>query len=346
MDTARIKPSMPNSGNLCGDVLAGILTLFVYCLIATKMNSPWAHITKKADALNTTSVLWEIPVDRKLMYAEANPALPENAPDQTDLISTKDQQAAQPLDSVDLSQQPSPLPQLNGSTQNLKVVSASTPSHKEEPRSTSTVTQPAQLAPVRAAHMPQVLNDPILDQGKEGHSFQPKETSQPTEKKIINLTTRQSDGTEDLKTSISPSNVSYQRQRPALNPSVTNGPLLSNKKPAPRVGKVGIECKLNPFGVYVQKMLSAIEQQWYQLIIGSRSYIQYDQFPRKIIFKFSLLSSGKIDALTQIEENTSNLGVELCRQAIASRSPFGEWDEEMINSFGHSDEVTITFEYK
>ena len=343
MDPARNKLSTPNSGSLFVDVLAGILTLFLYCLIATNINSPWFHRKKVADVYNSIPILWEIPVEPKQMYAEANPELPENAPDQTELISSKDQQAAQPVHSTNLLKQPSLLPQLDGSTQNLKVVSAQTPSSiQKEPQPAPKVNRPPYLAPIDVTQVPQELKD----KGQEGHSFQGKEEIISTEKKVINLTPRQTDDGENLENSITSIKGSYKRARPALNPSITNGPLLSNTKSAPRVGKVGIECKLNPFGVYVQKMLSAIEQQWHQLIIGSRSYIQYDQFPRNIIFRFTLLSSGKIDALTQIDENPSNLGVELCRQAIGSRSPFGKWDEEMINSFGYADEVTITFEYK
>jgi len=343
MDPARNKLSTPNSGSLFVDVLAGILTLFVYCLIATNINPPWLDRKKVADAHNAIPILWEIPAEHKQMYAEANPELPENAPDQTELISSKDQQAAQPVHSKNLLKQPSLLPKLDGSTQNLKVVSAKTPTsiHKE-PQPATKVSRPPYLAPIDVSQVPQELTD----KGQEGHSFLEKEEISSTEKKVINLTPGQTDDGENLENSITSLKGSYKRARPALNPSITNGPLLSNTKSAPRIGKVGIECKLNPFGVYVQKMLSAIEQQWHQLIIGSRSYIQYDQFPRNIIFRFTLLSSGKIDALTQIDENPSNLGVELCRQAIGSRSPFGKWDEEMINSFGYADEVTITFEYK
>ncbi len=348
MNTTRLKSSMPNSGSLLADVLAGVITLFLCYLISTKMDTPWGHIKKKATSLNTSSVSWEIPVDRKLMYAEANPELPENPPDQTDLISSKDQQAAQPIDPVDLVQKPSPLPQLDGSTQNLKVVSSTTLAtpQKEEPQLAPMDIQPAHLAPITAGQLPQEIGDDVTDSGKDGHSFSAKEEIDSTLRKMINLTHRQSGDGENLENLNVALSGSLKRARPTLNPSITNGPLLSNSKPAPRVGKVAIECKLNPFGVYVQKMLSAIEQQWHQLIIGSRTYIQYDQFPRKIIFRFSLLSSGKINSLKQMEEGPSNLGVELCRQAIASRSPFGEWDEGMINSFGHKDEVTITFEYK
>jgi len=40
------------------------------------------------------------------------------------------------------------------------------------------------------------------------------------------------------------------------------------------------------------------------------------------------------------------LAAELCRQAIASRVPFGEWSEKMIQDFGQSDQITINFRYQ
>ena len=40
---------------------------------------------------------------------------------------------------------------------------------------------------------------------------------------------------------------------------------------APRVGTVAIECRLHPYGVYIQKMMQSIEEQWNQLARGSSS---------------------------------------------------------------------------
>jgi len=350
MADAKINPSMPNSGNRYIDVMVGILTLSLYWFITAKLHPSWVHNTKKEDSQGTVTILWKNAEESEPKYAEANPDLPSNTPDQTDYFSTKDQQAAQPIDSKDLTLQTSQLPQLDGTSQNLKVVSAPLPlptvPNNEQAQPASKIKQPAHTNQNNAGMAPQELNDQIEDKENEGLSYDAKERTYPNEKKIINLSQKQYDDSGNDENSISPTMDNYKRARPVLSPTITSGPILSNSQRAPRVGKVGIECKLNPFGVYVQKMLSAIEQQWYQLIIGSRSYIQYDQFPRKVIFRFSLQSSGKIEALEQIDKGPINLGVELCRQAIASRSPFGQWDEEMVNSFGHADEVIINFEYK
>ena len=347
MADTKLNPSIPNSGSRYIDVMVGILTLLLYCFITTKFHSSFVYNPKKEDSQSTATILWKNAEENKPKYAEVNPDIPNNTPDQTDYFSTKDQQAAQPLDAKDLHLETSQLPQLDGTSQNLKVLSGSLPTvpKNEQLMPTPKNKHSARTKQSMTALEPQEQSEQIEIKENEGLSYDTKVKTYTNEKKIINLTQKKYDYSGKEENSIPPTMDIYQRARPVLSPTIINGPLLSNKERAPRVGKVGIECKLNPFGVYVQKMLSAIEQQWYQLILGSRSYIQYDQFPRKVVFRFSLQSNGKIEALEQIDNGPINLGVELCRQAIASRSPFGQWDEDMVNTFGHADEVTINFEY-
>ena len=92
---------------------------------------------------------------------------------------------------------------------------------------------------------------------------------------------------------------------------------------------MAVECRLNPYGVYMQAMLKSIERQWGELILDSYRYLQREQFPEKAMFRFTLLSNGQIKNLNQIGFNlTEQLSTELCRQAIASRSPFGDLDRK------------------
>ena len=68
--------------------------------------------------------------------------------------------------------------------------------------------------------------------------------------------------------------------------------------------------------------------------------------PQTFVYRFKLNSSGKIIDL-ELDSHPFDhlLAAELCRQAIASRAPFGKWTKEMIQDFGHNDQVTIKFEY-
>ena len=115
---------------------------------------------------------------------------------------------------------------------------------------------------------------------------------------------------------------------------------------APRVGSLAIECKLHPYGVYLQQMLKSIEEQWGQLVRGSISYIRKEKLPGKITLQFKLTSEGQVTELRRIDLLPINsLATDLCRQAISSRSPFGKWSQEMIHDLGDSDIVTISFIY-
>ena len=116
---------------------------------------------------------------------------------------------------------------------------------------------------------------------------------------------------------------------------------------APRIGAVAVECRLHPYGVYVQEMLRSIEDQWHQLANDSFSFLQRDRLKDKITYQFTLLADGTIIDLKKINGNDSfTLPGELCRQAIASRVPFGIWTPDMVDDFGQSDVITIHFNYR
>ncbi len=133
--------------------------------------------------------------------------------------------------------------------------------------------------------------------------------------------------------------------RPKISPKVIQGPVLNSIKPAPRIGSISVECRFHPYGVYVQEMLQAIEEQWGQLVRGSLPYLGKAALPGRISLQFTLEMNGRIRSLIRIDQEGNSLASDLCRQAISSRAPFGEWSEEMKKDFGSSDLVTIHFSY-
>ena len=111
------------------------------------------------------------------------------------------------------------------------------------------------------------------------------------------------------------------KSRPKLSLDLLNGPILKNTRSAFRVGKIAINSRLNPYGIYMEEMLKAIENQWGDLIRSSIRYMQKDNLSKKITYTFTLLKSGKIQNLTERNALTpTSLASELCRQAIASRA--------------------------
>ena len=136
------------------------------------------------------------------------------------------------------------------------------------------------------------------------------------------------------------------KNRPKLSTELISSTKMSHNQNARRKGKLAIECRLHPFGIYVQKMLKSIEQQWLLLLSTSYGYIRKMPTPQTFVYRFELNSNGKITDLKLDNHPLEDLlAAELCRQAIASRAPFGEWTKEMIQDFGHTDQVTIKFEY-
>ena len=81
--------------------------------------------------------------------------------------------------------------------------------------------------------------------------------------------------------------------RPKVSPSVINGPVLRSSTLAPRVGTIAVECRLHSYGVYVQQMLQAIEEQWGQLVRGSVEFIRREKLPNKVTYQFTLDCRGK-----------------------------------------------------
>ena len=329
----------PRSGTYLGFIGSGIITLFVYWLTLNHLKLNFLE-EAKSKHLEKHKISWEAVSHKSPKYAESNPLKPENLPDKTNLFSDRNQQASQEMKSKD-----SPdnlLPESTGTSSNLKIVQfknnqISLEQNFQKKEGIARLSKELVNAIESPQLYPPMKSPPVTGQGV--NLSQPVDPV-PQPSKIISLTNKNPPAPLASKKSIS-----QRKTRPRLSPSVTSGPILQNFSSAPRIGRIGIECRLSAHGVYVKKMLLAVEKQWHLLIQGAREYIQFDQLPRKVVYRFSLSSDGSVQNLSLLHTTSENMGSELCRQSIASRSPFGEWNEEMINSFGHSDEVTITFEY-
>ena len=276
-------------------------------------------------------------------YAEANPDAAINPADSTNLLSFKNQQAAQPKEKKHVNKN-ALVPESDGESNNLKVIPRTDIDNKKtttDPIVTVPALIPQKLPPV--ATTGKLNPNDLPDKSGKGFSFSgPRKPS-----KLIRLSSANEETTLKPDEELEPIKGIIHRTRPRLSQQVLNGPVLQNRASAPRIGKVAIECRLHPYGIYMQEMLKSIESQWTELIKNSFRYLQLDRLPSSTTYRFTLLSSGQIKEL-EIRGNTDgySLSQELCRQAIASRAPFGQWDETMIKELGQSDEIVITFNYK
>ena len=276
-------------------------------------------------------------------YAEANPDAIMNPPESTNLLSFKNQQAAQPEAPKHLNVN-ALLPESKGDSHNFKVIQGTNVDYKNdipEPKILEPALNSASAPPaVMAEKLPR--ND-STDDSAQGFSF----SAPQTPSKLIELSSGNTMPMRKPNVNLEEAKGLIHRTRPKLSQQILNGPLLQNRKSAPRIGKVAIECRLHPYGIYMQEMLKSIESQWAELIKNSFRYLQLDRIPSTTTYRFTLMSSGQIKGL-KIRGNSGgySLSHELCRQAIASRAPFGKWDETMIKDLGQSDEIVITFNYK
>ncbi|MBU63480.1 MAG: hypothetical protein CMI26_13365 [Opitutae bacterium] len=352
-----------------GDPLAfsaGLMAALIAYLVAPEL---LAQLLPKESRLVSSSrevareveVTWDpVYLSRSIKprFVEANPDAPENPPDETDNFSFREQQAAQAEEVA--SESASETPKIEGDKPNSqKIVPDGDPVALAEP-------------PPSVAVDPQIAKDfergsPV---GKDEDTANPPEARLELEKvdddegktvKKVEAKENDTDSRRQLvltdipdKTLIAaleqptarPKPKHTPRPRPRISADLIRGPIMSTVANAPRLGKVAIECRLHPYGAYVQEMLQAIEDQWAQLAHGSRQFLRRDRLPPKVTLRFTLDSDGRIHKLHRLHGNGESVSVEICRQAIVSREPFGKWSAKMIEDFGTSDEVTINFLYR
>ena len=359
------RPTTPRTGDPLA-FSAGLAAALAACLLAPELLAQLLPdkarlVPTGRDNMREVTIAWEatvLPRPYRPRFVEANPDAPDNPPDETDNFSFRDQQSAQPEEAAPES--PAETPKVKGEDHpSVKIVPDGVPGEPAEPL--PVLPADSELAknfergsPVgkddEKKDPPEAPADLKSEENDEGAHVKKVETKgrDPEQRRPLILTTAPD------QTSLTPSQPSAQPARPATRPrprprlgaDLIRGPLMTTVADAPRVGKVAIECRLHPYGAYVQEMLQAIEDQWTQLAKGSREFLRRDRLPPKITLRFTLDANGRIRGLQRLDAHGDSVPAEICRQAIVSRVPFGKWSSKMIEDFGGSDEVTINFLYR
>ena len=334
----------PKSGTHQATLLAGAISLlFFYFLVKetsylTSLTSPHVGLDKnpKVTWLNST----ENNKNKDRRYVQAAKNAPANTPDKSRFFSFRDQQAAQPEQTSKSSGSLAPMSV--GRDQIIGIPEIPDLQKKistDESEIRDSLNQNLKKAsPIQKA----TPNTIRTDDGDGVES-----TTMDSLNTILDLRVNhpeQITSSKNFNKRIEA--LTKHKSRPKLSTQLISSARMKHTQNAPRKGKMAIECRLHPFGIYVQKMLKSIEQQWLLLLSTSYAYIRKMPTPQTFVYRFELNSNGKITDL-KLDNNPLGdmLAAELCRQAIASRAPFGEWTQEMIQDFGHTDQVTIKFEY-
>ena len=338
---------IPKSGNFTSfltGVVVSLVTLVIF-IENTKVLFPSVEKAKSYNK-NETVIEWQtkqnLPTEKIKKFVEANPDVPENPPDRNQQFSFRDQQAAQPL--IKDKQILSKLPKIKGKYDSVKIVNSTESEPLPEIRSPIQSEKKSQNTETKPSikKNPKSKNELIVKNDKEGIQLKKSDIHDNGRDALIASLKRKD---VSIATDIPKIPTTKPKKRPKLSKELINGPVMKSLSNAPRLGTVAIECRLHPYGIYIQKMLQSIEEQWNQLATGSTKYLQKDRLPDLVTWRFTLEADGSISNLHRIDNGKESLPTELCRQAIASRVPFGEWSDKMIEDFGKSDEITINFRY-
>lgn len=338
---------IPKSGDFSSfltGIVVSLITLVIF-IDNTKVLFPSVGKTKSYNK-NEVLIEWQIkqnlPTEKIKKFVEANPDVPENPPDRNKQFSFRDQQAAQPL--IEKKKILSQSPKIKGKYDSVKIVNPTEnvplpevrPPIKSEKKSQNPETKSS------IKKHPKSKNELLVKNDKDGIQLKKSDVLDNGRNALIASLKRKQ---VSIATDRSKTPTTKPKKRPKLSKELINGPVMKSLSNAPRLGTIAIECRLHPYGIYIQKMLQSIEEQWNQLAVGSTKYLQKDRLPDLVTWRFTLEADGSITNLHRIDKGKESLPTELCRQAIASRVPFGEWSDKMIEDFGKSDEITINFRY-
>ena len=199
-------------------------------------------------------------------FIEANPNSPDNPPDETNHFSFRDQQAAQPNNSPDLLRDD--LPKLDGVEFSSKVTPSApeSPALKKipvlpDPAVQKLKNQEAQKDAMKVTPKNMQIAD-THNRNKDG--LKVEKQNKDGQEKVINLSKKHAELESDsdnlnlaaLQTP-KPSSIAT-RPRPRLSPELLRGPIMKTISSAPRVGMLAVECRLHPYGVYMQEMLLSL----------------------------------------------------------------------------------------
>ena len=134
------------------------------------------------------------------------------------------------------------------------------------------------------------------------------------------------------------------KPRPMLSMRIPAGPLAENNSHASARGVVACDSRFSEFGAYQQRMIEAISRQWNLL---ASKYDLGTAVGTIVQIEFYIDSSGALSRFKVVFSNSTNTGSGLCEQSILTTAPYGEWTQEMVNTFGNQDQsVKITFHYR
>ncbi|MEI6862451.1 MAG: hypothetical protein WCL04_09400, partial [Verrucomicrobiota bacterium] len=279
-------------------------------------------------------------------FVEANPAAPDNTPDQTNNFAAQNQQAAQTLPTPD--------------------GKSDTPAVKGDPARPSTAIVSGELADPRP--LPRVAPSPPPTPVNEQQPARRPQTPLPGTEQAQgetpaaigtgvaapgpntaadqNRVDGQPGATADTGFTIGLP-VQIDPQHPQPRPQLTTtavrarpSPLVNNFTGTNRTGITAYDAKWNRYGEYLQRLIDAVAAQWHRIL--EQSSLSPEAGTRvQIVFRLN--ARGEVAKIISIGGNGNAGAQEACVSGITVPAPYGPWSADMVALLGESQDLTFTF---
>ncbi len=304
----------------------------------------------KSPDSDLTVELEEAP-EKEFRFVETNPDVPQNEPDKTRNVAARSQQAAQEK----VTEEPlGDTPKVTGEVdESQKIVDGAleTPLLSggavvvvdQQPEATPQEPSPlAVLIPGAPPMPPEFLREDSVEEKGLGPLIVESKTKENSEdSRIIDLNSNSAPNAQSVPV---PLDSTEPLARPRLNFQVVPGPVRNSPSSVSSLGVVAIDAQFSQFGEYTQRMIEAISGQWH--LLARNFNHSFQDMGSRVKIEFNLTPEGRVENLIVKETASSRPATLLCKDAILSRAPFGEWNEEMVAMLGDNDRVKITFYYR
>lgn len=134
------------------------------------------------------------------------------------------------------------------------------------------------------------------------------------------------------------------RPRPRLAPRLPAGPLKQNPRGVTRVGAISIDANFSEFGDYLQRMFEAISYRW--ILLAGQTGRTTAEMDSRVVLRFDLQRDGHVESLNINFTSAGQTSTLICEDAVRSTAPYDPWTDEMIQTLGEQQTITITFIYR
>jgi hypothetical protein len=311
------------------------------------------------------------PENKPQHYVMATDA-PENKPDHTDNFSSKDQQAAQIIESKDKTGK---TPEVeNGEMEDSnslvtgqgkkgqasvsQIIKEITTQSTGDDTNKADESKQQKQAPQQAAgeisknNSTQPLFKNAIEDAKphdptgKGYAEILKKGTSSTDRKIPAVV--QSPYVKMEVPQVAPSETTGMRPKPRPRLNLNGAMPTVVKKTAAGLatptGNIAFDSRLNEFGAYLDRMFEAISTKWNDFNENSPSSV--DDAEAKVKISYFVTKDGAIEDLKVVESNATQSAQWKCIDAIKSNAPYEAWTKEMVQQMGNRQPILVAFYYR